>query len=88
MRRYARPPSTAHVPARVDFCEPLGSHVLVNALVEQPGDERARIIVAASPETLPETGARVGLKLASQKIHLFDAETGSAQLTREHISLT
>jgi sn-glycerol 3-phosphate transport system ATP-binding protein len=83
------PPSEhGALPARVDFCEPLGSHVLVNALVEQPGDERARIIVAASPETLPETGARVGLKLASQKIHLFDAETGSAQLTREHISLT
>jgi hypothetical protein len=37
---------------------------------------------------LPETGTKVGLKLASQKIHLFDAETGSAQLTREHISLT
>jgi sn-glycerol 3-phosphate transport system ATP-binding protein len=83
------PPSEhGALPARVDFCEPLGSHVLVNALMEQPGDERTRIIVAASPETMPETGARVGLKLASQKIQLFDAETGSAQPTREHISLT
>jgi sn-glycerol 3-phosphate transport system ATP-binding protein len=74
--------------ARVDFCEPLGSHVLVNALVEQPGSERGRIIVQAPPETLPEPGTEVGLKLSSQKIYLFNAETGSAQLTREHISLT
>ena len=30
------------VPARVDFCEPLGSHVLVTALVDVPGRFPAR----------------------------------------------
>ena len=54
---HARRPTGA-VPARVDFCEPLGSHVLVNALVERARRRTARGSSSqASPETLLEPGA-------------------------------
>jgi sn-glycerol 3-phosphate transport system ATP-binding protein len=75
------------VPAEVDFYEPLGSHVLVNALVEVPEATRARVVVHAPPDTVLYAGTPVGLKLTPEKTYLFDAETGSAQLARERISL-
>ncbi len=76
------------VTARVDFCEPLGSHVLVNALVNGSDGAPARVIAQAPPDTLPTAGTAVGLRLNPEKIHLFDAETGSARRARERIALT
>jgi sn-glycerol 3-phosphate transport system ATP-binding protein len=76
------------VPATIDFCEPLGSHVLVNALVDTADAPPARVIAQASPETFLAAGAGVGLKLRADRTYLFDAETGSAQLARERISVT
>ena len=82
-------PSSVHgaVPARVDFYEPLGSHVLVNALVELSDGGPASIVVQAPPDTYLDAGTSVGLKLTPEKTYLFDAVTGSAQLTRERIPL-
>ena len=51
------------VPARIDFCEPLGSHVLVNALVEVPTARPTSVIVQAPPDTVLDAGTAVGLKL-------------------------
>ncbi|MCV7229250.1 ABC transporter ATP-binding protein [Mycolicibacterium komossense] len=76
------------VPAKIDFCEPLGSHVLVNALVDTAGAAPARVIAQASPDTMLPAGSTVGLKLRADRTYLFDAETGSAQRSRERISLT
>jgi sn-glycerol 3-phosphate transport system ATP-binding protein len=76
------------VPATIDFCEPLGSHVLVNALVDVAGPAPARVIAQASPETMLAAGTVVGLKLRADRTYLFDAETGSAQRERERISIT
>ena len=75
------------VPASIDFCEPLGSHVLVNTLVEAKGPERVRVIVQAPPDTMLDPGTRVGLTMAPEKTYLFDAETGVAQRARERITL-
>ncbi|CAN5701483.1 sn-glycerol-3-phosphate ABC transporter ATP-binding protein UgpC [soil metagenome] len=76
------------VPARIDFCEPLGSHVLVNALVDVQGPEPIRVIAQASPETMFDPGTVVGLKLRADRTYLFDAVTGSAQRERQRISVT
>jgi sn-glycerol 3-phosphate transport system ATP-binding protein len=65
------------VPARIDFCEPLGSHVLVNALVDVPGSTPARVIAQAPPDTSLDAGSAVGLRLPPERTYLFDSETGS-----------
>ena len=64
------------VPARVDFVEPLGSHVLVTALVDTP--DPTQVIVQAPPGTALEAGTPVGLLLPRERTYLFDAETGEA----------
>jgi sn-glycerol 3-phosphate transport system ATP-binding protein len=71
------------VPARVDFTEPLGSHVLVTAFV---GD--TRVVVQAPPGTELESGTRIGLELPSERTYFFDAETGVAHRNRERITLS
>jgi multiple sugar transport system ATP-binding protein len=75
-----RGPGTASsIPARIDFCEPLGSHVLVHALVDGPaGAEPATssVIVQAPPGTALGPGTEVGLAATPGKLYLFDAETG------------
>jgi sn-glycerol 3-phosphate transport system ATP-binding protein len=83
-------PTSAHsaLSARVDFCEPLGSHVLVNALLNGAEGAQARIIAQAPPDTLPAADTTIGLMLKAEKIHLFDAETGKARQARERIALT
>ncbi len=83
-------PSSTHgtVPAVIDLCEPLGSHVLVNALVDVQGGSPARVIAEAAPDTMLAPGTTVGLKLRADRTYLFDAETGSAQRARERISVT
>ncbi len=75
------------VPARVDFVEPLGSHVLVTALVTTAGGTETRVIVHAPAGTELDTGARIGLAMPPERTYLFDAETGDARRSRESISL-
>ncbi|KRE33814.1 glycerol-3-phosphate ABC transporter ATP-binding protein [Mycobacterium sp. Soil538] len=64
------------VPARVDFVEPLGSHVLVTALVDTP--DPTRVIVQAPPGTALDAGTPIGLLVPPEHTYLFDAETGDA----------
>jgi sn-glycerol 3-phosphate transport system ATP-binding protein len=72
------------IPARIDFCEPLGSHVLVHAWVAtEDASEDVLVIAQAPPGTSYDAGARVGLAVTAGKTYLFDAETGRAEVTRE-----
>ncbi|MGV9799298.1 ABC transporter ATP-binding protein [Mycobacterium sp. NPDC003449] len=69
------------VPARVDFVEPLGSHVLVTALVDADADTEAeptRVIVQAPADTELDSGARIGLVMPPDRTYFFDADTGAA----------
>jgi sn-glycerol 3-phosphate transport system ATP-binding protein len=81
------------VPARVDFVEPLGSHVLVTAQVEARGDgvlstgDQVPVIVSAPAGTELASGARIGLALPQERTYYFDAETGDARRTRELIEI-
>jgi sn-glycerol 3-phosphate transport system ATP-binding protein len=85
------------VPARVDFVEPLGSHVLVNALVDvlddvqddelTSGSGEARVIIQAPAGTDFDPGTRIGLEMPPERTYFFDADTGDVRRNREHISL-
>jgi sn-glycerol 3-phosphate transport system ATP-binding protein len=75
------------VPARVDFVEPLGSHVLVTALVDGQDGSTARVVIQGPAGTDYESGTRIGLELAPQRTYFFEAETGDVRPSREHISL-
>jgi sn-glycerol 3-phosphate transport system ATP-binding protein len=81
------------VPARVDFVEPLGSHVLVTALVDIQDDgvagpsAQARVIVAAPAGTDYDPGTRIGLEMPSERTYFFDADSGQIRRDRERISL-
>jgi sn-glycerol 3-phosphate transport system ATP-binding protein len=81
------------VPARVDFVEPLGSHVLVTALVDVGSEAssapaaQARVIVQAPADTELESGARIGLAMPPERTYFFDAETGEARRHRERVSV-
>jgi sn-glycerol 3-phosphate transport system ATP-binding protein len=80
------------VPARVDFVEPLGSHVLVTAVLDGKDDSfpesgRTRVIAQAPAGIALESGTRIGLAIAPQRTYFFDAETGDARRSRERISL-
>ncbi|HET8665628.1 MAG TPA: sn-glycerol-3-phosphate ABC transporter ATP-binding protein UgpC [Nocardioides sp.] len=78
--RIGGPQETGAVPVRIDFCEPLGSHVLVHAWVATgEGDDENVVIAQAPPGTAYDSGARVGLVIAPGKTYLFDAETGLAE---------
>ncbi|MEE6165059.1 MULTISPECIES: ABC transporter ATP-binding protein [unclassified Mycolicibacterium] len=74
------------VPARVDFVEPLGSHVLVTALVGV-GDAQTRVIVQAPADTSLASGTPIGLVLPPERTYFFDAETGDARRERERIAV-
>jgi multiple sugar transport system ATP-binding protein len=78
------------VPARVDFIEPLGSHVLVTALVEPSAAAVAetRVIVQAPPGTELDAGTRIGLEMAPERTYFFDAKTGDALQNRESIAVS
>ncbi len=75
------------VPARVDFVEPLGSHVLVTALVDVAGAAPTRAVVQAPAGTDYDAGTRIGLELTPERTYFFDADTGAARASREHVSL-
>jgi sn-glycerol 3-phosphate transport system ATP-binding protein len=84
------PEVTSAVPARIDVCEPLGSHVLVHTLVDAAGTGAGAsptpVIVQAPPGTTFEPGARIGLTVAPGKTYVFDAETGRSDLTRDRVT--
>ncbi len=88
-RAPGAPPAARHssgdglVPARVDFIEPLGSHVLVTAFVDE-----TRVIVHAPAGTELEPGTRIGLAMPPERTYFFDAETGSARRSLERITLS
>ena len=88
--RIGGPEETTAVPARIDVCEPLGSHVLVHALVDARGVgaevSPTSVIMQAPPGTSFEPGARVGVTVAPGKTYVFDAETGRADLTRARVT--
>ncbi|MFG1933400.1 ABC transporter ATP-binding protein [Mycobacterium sp. NPDC048908] len=75
----------ATVPARVDFVEPLGSHVLVTAQVEVRGEgvrstaDHVPVVVAAPAGTELASGAEIRLALPRERTYFFDAETGDAK---------
>ena len=75
------------LPARVDVVEPLGSHVLVTALVDTGGAQATRVIVHAPAGTDLPPGTRIGLELPAERTYFFDAETGNARRSREPITL-
>jgi sn-glycerol 3-phosphate transport system ATP-binding protein len=79
--------SQGQVPARVDFVEPLGSHVLVTALVDTGSSESTRVVIQAPAGTDHETGTQIGLELTPERTYFFDAETGAVRARREHASL-
>ncbi|BBY66720.1 ABC transporter ATP-binding protein [Mycolicibacterium helvum] len=75
------------LPARVDFIEPLGSHVLVTALVDSGDAATARVIVHAPAGTDLPADSRIGLELPPERTYFFDADTGNSRPSRERITL-
>jgi sn-glycerol 3-phosphate transport system ATP-binding protein len=71
------------IAAVVDFVEPLGSHVLVTALVGE-----TRVIVQAPADVALDAGARIGLEAPPERTYFFDTVTGEAQRARERIALS
>src|SRR4029079_16434552 len=76
------------VPARVDFTEPLGSHVLVTALVDVHDDDsssapnEARVISHLLASTAFAAGTRIGLEMSPERTYFFDADTGDVRVSR------
>lgn len=55
---------------------------------ELPGaSAETRVIVQAPAGTELESGTRIGLAMPPERTYFFDAETGDARRSREHISL-
>ncbi len=81
------PPHEAGIQAHVDFHEPLGSHVLVHALIDDVvpsgANDSGSVIMQASPDLHPEPGERLTLTAAPERIFLFDAESGEVREVRE-----
>ncbi len=61
---------TAEVTAEVEIAEPLGNEVVVHGRV---GDDL--LVAKLDPHNVPELGARIGLTIELDALHLFDAET-------------
>jgi sn-glycerol 3-phosphate transport system ATP-binding protein len=81
--RYAQ----GMIPARVDFVEPLGSHVLVTALVDVASDAPTRVVIQGPAGTDYEPGTKIGLEPAPERTYFFDTDTGDVRSHREHVSL-
>jgi sn-glycerol 3-phosphate transport system ATP-binding protein len=89
--RVEGPATSGSIPARVDLCEPLGSHALLHVLVDADPGSRGGVpltpvIVQVPPGTVFESGTRIGLTVSPGKIHLFHAETGAADLTSSRVA--
>lgn len=72
----------AAVSARVDFVEPLGSHVLITSLVGQ-----TRVIAQAPAGVDFDADTRIGLALPPEHTYFFDAQTGEARRSRQHVRI-
>ncbi|MDH6195374.1 sn-glycerol 3-phosphate transport system ATP-binding protein [Mycobacterium frederiksbergense] len=68
--------SDGMVPARVDLVEPLGSHVLITAVVDT-SPAQTRLVVQAPPGTMLESGTRVGVAMDPERTYFFDVDTGA-----------
>ena len=69
------------IPVRVDFHEPLGSHVLIHTLLkgEQLSDiDDEGLVVQAAADIRPDAGERLSLVAEPKDVHIFDAATGEA----------
>jgi multiple sugar transport system ATP-binding protein len=58
----------------VEIIQPLGTATLVHVRVDDRADDLVRVLVP--PEVELSLGARVGLRLRRERIHLFDGRTG------------
>jgi sn-glycerol 3-phosphate transport system ATP-binding protein len=76
------PSGRSGIPVTVDFHEPLGSHVLVHAVLGDATvavvEDAAGIVVQADPDVRPRPGERLTLSADPKHVYLFDAATGSA----------
>ncbi|MDF2585426.1 MAG: glycerol-3-phosphate transporter ATP-binding protein [Mycobacterium sp.] len=72
----------ATAPARVDFVEPLGSHVLITAWVGQ-----TRVVAQAPAGVSLDADARIGLSIPREHTYFFDVQTGEARRSRQHVTL-
>ena len=70
------------IPVTVDFHEPLGSHVLVHAMLGDATvaivEDASGVVVQAPADVRPAPGQRLTLSADAQHIYLFDAATGAA----------
>jgi multiple sugar transport system ATP-binding protein len=66
----------ADTTARVDLIEPLGSELLVHLAVPAP-DGVLRIVAVAPPETALAVDDRAGLRFSRDRLHLFNAQSGT-----------
>jgi ABC-type sugar transport system ATPase subunit len=65
----------SHATGRVDVVQPVGSEILVQ--LELAGGSRpARITAAVPPDARLRIDDEVGLRIESDRLHLFDAATG------------
>jgi hypothetical protein len=78
-------PSGAGIAVRVDFHEPLGSHVLVHALVDDavsdPVNDSGTVVIQAPPQLRPAPGERLTLDVEPGRIFVFDATSGAVLQT-------
>lgn len=69
-------PGRGDARARVDVVEPLGSEILLHLDVEErEGEEEFRAVVP--PESAARVDEAVGLRFRRDRLHLFDAGSGS-----------
>ena len=79
---HIEPHGRPGIPVTVDFHEPLGSHVLVHAVLGDATvaviEDVAGIVVQADPDVRPGPGQRLRLTAEPKHVYLFDAATGAA----------
>jgi multiple sugar transport system ATP-binding protein len=69
-------PADGDLLARADVVEPLGRESLLHLVTgERAGDPQAELRVLAAAPTPVRPGARIGLRLRRERIHLFDPST-------------
>ncbi len=77
---HVGPPDGNGISVRVDFHEPLGSHVLVHALVDDavsdPVNASGTVVIQAPPNLRPAPGERLTLTAEPGRVFLFDATSG------------
>jgi multiple sugar transport system ATP-binding protein len=69
----------AHAVARIEVVERLGPQTLLHATLEGGGGQRVRISLGSQQE--PAVDEPVGLRFPAERLHLFDADSGSREPT-------